>query len=77
MAWKEVGIALVEFVGGLVALRVGMPMESLVILACGTALTLMGLLGFTRILSQPRAGSRPYSDSSYGDSRPLAESQDL
>ncbi|MFO1532770.1 MAG: hypothetical protein ABR562_03590 [Thermoplasmatota archaeon] len=58
MSWKELMLPVAEFVGGVAALRVAVPMES-VVLTCGAmTLTMLGLVGVTRKVSKPQ--SRPY-----------------
>lgn len=59
MGWKNVGLHLAEFAGGLCVLRVGLPIESIVLTTAGLALTLLGLSGMTRRLSPPQ--QRPYA----------------
>lgn len=58
MPWKVVGIPLAEFVGGLVTLRIALPIESIVLTGAGLVLTLVGIGGLTRHLAKPQ--HRPY-----------------
>jgi hypothetical protein len=59
MAWKALGVSLVEFAAGLGAVRIGMPMENLLIVGAGMGLTLLGIVGLVRPLAKPKA-PRPY-----------------
>jgi hypothetical protein len=53
MPWKGALLAIAEFVGGLFAVRVALPLESLILLAVGFALALMGILGMMRNAPPP------------------------
>jgi len=59
MGWKTVGLHVAEFAGGLCVLRVGLPVESIILTAAGLGLTLLGLAGITRRMSPPQ--QRPYA----------------
>lgn len=59
MAWKALGVSFVEFASGLGAVRIGMPMENLLIVVLGMGLTFLGVAGLMRPLAKPKA-PRPY-----------------
>ena len=58
MGWKELGIPLGEFVGGLAALCAARPLGSVFLTVFGLGVTVVGMGGLTRRLSKPQA--RPY-----------------
>ena len=59
MAWKALGVSLAEFAGGIGALRIGMPMDNLLVVVLGMGLTFLGVAGLMRPLAKPKA-PRPY-----------------